>query len=230
VGRRSQGAAIWASPSELLRAVAKHRRHDIPEAFATTLDPALLADEAVLDEAALLYDRLARTVPAGDTAPAPSPTVNLSTLRATFLDALRTDYPKRRALDALFLPSASFAQTTPYFDGFALRQAEGKSFDEFIEMPAVWADPSLAALTHPERRALLEQKFDEMGESTRFPIGSLLHSMATARLRIERYGGKAFMKCDGAWKAGDTYPYHPRLLFAAHLARSSGIEVLSFDQ
>lgn len=232
-----------ASPSEMLRAVAKHRRHDIPEAFATTLDPALLADEAVFDEAALLYDRLARTVPAGDTAPAPSPTVNLSTLRATFLDALRTDYPKRRALDALFLPSGSFAQTTPYFDGFALRRAEGKSFDELIDISAVWEDPSLGALTHAERRALLEQKFDEMGESTRFPIGSILHSMATARLRIERYGGKqpandgsdsdvvkAFMKYDGAWKAGDTYPYHPRLLLAAHLARSSGIEVLSFDQ
>ncbi len=232
-----------ASPSALLQAVARHRRRDIPEAFATTLSPSLLADVAVLDEAALLYDRLGRPPSADGTPLAASPAVSLSTLRATFLAALRTDYSKRRALDTLFLPSASFAPTAPSFDGFSLRHAEGKSFDELVQMPAVWADPVLAALTLPERRALLEQKFDEMGESTRFPIGSILHSMATALLRIERYRGKqpaegrhepelveAFMQCDRSWKAGDTYPYHPRLLFAAHLARSSGIEVLSFEQ
>lgn len=231
------------SPSALLRAVASHRRLDIPDAFAATLDPSLLADEAVLDEAALLYDRLSRAPAAEGTTSAPPPTASLPTLRATFLAALRSDYPKRRALDALFAPSASFAQTTPYFDGFALRQAEGQSFDELVDLPAVWADPILAVLPPAERRALLEQKFDEMGESTRFRIGSILHSVATALLRIERYGGrqpaghgneaelvKAFMQCDAAWKQGDTYPYHPRLLFAAHLARSSGIEVLSFEQ
>jgi hypothetical protein len=231
------------SPSELLRAVAGHRRRDIPEAFAKTLDLSLLADEAVLDEAALLYDRLGHT-PAGEgSATPPLPTASLSALRGTFVDALRIDYPKRRALDALLVPSASFAQATPYFDGFALRHAEGKSFDDLVAMPALWADPVLAALAPAERHALLEQKFDEMGESIRFPIGSILHSMATAMVRIERYGGtppaangseaelvKAFMKRDEAWKAGDTYPYHPRLLFAAHLARSSGVEVLSFEQ
>ncbi|PMS20443.1 hypothetical protein C0Z18_10920 [Trinickia dabaoshanensis] len=67
--------------------------------------------------------------------------------------------------------------------------------------------------------------------------------MATAMLRIERYGGatprdhgeepevvKAFAKREAAWRAGDSYPYHPRLLFAAHLARASGFEVLSYEQ
>ncbi|MGN6086789.1 hypothetical protein [Trinickia sp.] len=231
------------SPSALLRAVATHRQRAIPMAFETTLDPSLLADEAVLDEAALLYDRLRRMSSADGTPSASPPAANLPTLRASFLAALKIDYPKRRALDALLAPSASFAQTTPYFDGFALRHAEGMSFDDLLHMQALWSGPVLADYPQAERRALLAQKFDEMGESIRFPIGSEMHSMASALLRIERYRGapptryvseselaKAFAKIDSAWKEGDTYPYHPRLLFAAHLARSSGVEVLSLEQ
>lgn len=228
-------------PSGLLTAVARQRHRVVPEEFAKTLDPSRLADEAVLDEAAVLYDRLRRRTVAQDaSAPAMSPT--LAALRATFMDALRADYAKRRLLDALFVPSLSLGQATPYFDGFALRNVEGKSFDDLVEAPSVWADSAFDATTQAQRRTLLAEKFDEMAESTRFPIGSIAHSMATALLRINRYRGeapsdisdetalvKAFTNSEDAWKEGDSYPYHPRVLFATHLARCSGLDVLSLD-
>lgn len=227
-------------PSDLLMAVAKHRHRAIPEAFSTLLDPALLTDEAVLDEAAVLYGGLHERAKAAEQRQ-PQP-LTLSTLRTWFVDALRADYTKRRALDALFVPSMAFGQTTPYFDGFALRNAEGLSFDTLVDSKAVWSAPALAALTALERRALLTEKFDEMDESTQFSIGSIPHSLATALLRMGRYRGarpssasdeasllQAFRKSEGVWKDGESYPYHPRLMFALHLARSSGVDVVSHE-
>lgn len=232
-------------PSDLLRAVAKQRHRIVPDAFSSTLDPSLLTDEAVLDEAALLHHRLhSRTATAGTGMPVSATGLpSLSALRERFLEALDADYAKRRALDALFVPSPSLGQTTPYFDGFALRNLEGKSFDDLIQSQALWSDPALSALTVEQRRALLSQKFDEMAESTQFSMGSVPHSLATAVLRIDRYRGalptvpgdeaavvKALMQREGGWNSGESYPYHPRLLFAMHLARSSGIDVTSVEQ
>lgn len=234
-------------PSDLLRAVAQHRRRVIPEAFTTTLDPSLLSDEAVLDEAALLYERLRRPQVTDDASGAVTPNAPtcapLAQLRAAFMAALGTDYPVRRALETLFVPSASLAQTVPYFDGFALRNAQGKSFDDLIDLEVVWSAPALASLPKVQRRALLTRKFEEISESTKFPIGSPAHSMATALLRIEQYNKdsahddgqqsdivKAFGARQSKWDGGRDYPYHPQLLFAMHLARSSGFEVLSPDQ
>ena len=234
-------ARLYAdSPSQLLRAVAEHRHREIPGEFETTLDPSILADVAVLDEAAVLYDRLRQPAENKGEKPGPPAERTLSTMRAAFLAALRVDYPRRRALAALFAPDPSIGQTTPYFDGFALLNAQGQSFDALVDRREVWSHPVLTALTQTERGTLLAQKFDEMGESKRFPIGSIEHSMATALLRIERYRGKeatddgsqadtvkAFAQAQAAWKDGNSYPYHPRLLFAAHLARSSGFVVTS---
>jgi hypothetical protein len=228
-------------PGDLLRAVAAHHHRIVPDAFVRTLDPSHLTDEALLDEAAVLYDQVRHRAAA---APGEKPaSVTLPALRTTFLQALGPDYAKRRTLDALFAPRASLGQTTPYFDGFALRNAQGKSFDDLIDLPAAWDDPLLAPLTHTERHALLTEKFDEMAESPRFPIGSIAHSMATALLRIDRYRGvmpgepadeaavaKAFIKSESTWSAAPSYPYHPRLLFATHLARSSGFEIVSPDE
>ncbi|MBU6487141.1 MAG: PipA/GogA/GtgA family type III secretion system effector [Burkholderiales bacterium] len=226
-------------PSDLLRAVARQRHRVVPDPFPLTLDATLLDDEAILDEAAVLHERLRRPVAAAGSSPsAPS----LAALRASFVEALRADYAKRRMLDALLAPSSSLGQTTPHFDGFALRNAEGKSFDDLLGWQPTWADPAVAALNRDQRRALLAEKFDEMAESTQFPIGSIAHSLATAALRIDRYGGaapsphadeaalvRAFMRQEDAWRAGAAYPYQPRLLFAMHLARSSGYEVVSPD-
>lgn len=226
-------------PSDLLRAVARQRHRVVPDQFPLTLDATLLDDEAILDEAAVLHERLSRRVAAAESSPSSPP---LAALRASFVEALRADYAKRRMLDALLEPSPSLGQTTPHFDGFALRNAEGKSFDDLLDWEPVWADPAVAALSRDQRRTLLAEKFDEMAESTQFPIGSIAHSLATAVLRIDRYGGaapsphadeaalaRAFIRQEDAWRAGATYPYQPRLLFAMHLARSSGCEVVSPD-
>jgi hypothetical protein len=224
-------------PGDLLRAVAAQRHRIVPDEFVKTLDASLLTDEALLDEAAVLYHRLQHPTAA------PNEAVALPALRAAFFDALRLDYARRRMLDALFAPSASLGQVTPYFDGLALRNAAGKSFEQLLDLPAVWDAPHLKPLTRAQRRELLTEKFDEMVESTQFPIGSIAHSMATALLRIDRYRGvtptnyadeatvaKAFIKSEATWNGGQTYPYHPCLLFATHLARASGFEVVSPDE
>ncbi len=239
-----EARAYAARPSELMRAVAQHRHVNLPDSFAKTLDVSLLSDDGVVDEAAVLYERLQRRTASAAASPAAPPAdARLSVLRAKFMDALRADYAKRRLLDALFVPEPTFGQTTPYFDGFALRNVAGSSFDDLVESNAVWSAPALASLTAPERRALLTEKFEEMAESTRFPIGSIPHSIATALLRMDLYRGaapsdagdestlvKTFVRREAAWKDGRSYPYHPRLLFATHLARSSAIEVLSHEQ
>lgn len=226
-------------PSDLLRAVARQRHRVVPDQFRMTLDATLLDDEAILDEAAVLHERLGRRLATAGSSPS---VPSLAVLRASFVEALRAAYAKRRMLDALFAPSASLGQTTPHFDGFALRHAEGKSFDDLLDWQPVWTHPDVAALNRDQRRALLTGKFDEMAESTQFPVGSIAHSLATVVLRIDRYGGAApsrhadeetlartFIRQEQAWRGGTTYPYHPRLLFAMHLARSSGYEVVSPD-
>lgn len=99
--------------------------------------------------------------------------VTLAQLRAAFMGTLGADYPVRRALDALLVPGPSFKQAAPHFDGFALRNAQGKSFDDLVDLEALWSAPALAALSKPERRALLARKFEEMSESTKFSIARI---------------------------------------------------------
>lgn len=233
------------SPSGLLRAVADHDKRPIPPEFELQLDLLLLEDEGVLDTAAVLYHRLRDATPSTSTSTSTSddgaPPVPLAKLRSDFLVALRDDYAKRHALGALLSPLGQPGQETPFFDGFAIRNAQRKTFDELVKLPEVSADPAFAALTADEKQHLLKQKFEQMGESASYPIGTPEHSLATALLRIQSYRGlpittqfdspasllAAFQAIEKDWSANPSYPCHPRLLFAAHLARTDGVELMS---
>ncbi|PTB17191.1 hypothetical protein C9I57_29395 [Trinickia symbiotica] len=233
-------AAPYAdSPSQLLRAVSDHDHRPISPEFELSLDPSLLEDERVMDTAAVLYHQLRKGADAGQAESAA--TVPLATLRSEFVAALRDDYAKRRALAALAAPPGKTGQQTPFFDGFAIRHARHKTFDELAALPSVSADPAFASLTVDEKRRLLEKKFTQMGESTAYPIGTPEHSLATALLRLQSFRGKpspmrfespaallkAFQQAERDWAADRSYPYHPRLLYAAHLARTDGVELMS---
>jgi PipA protein len=227
------------SPSLLLQAVAAFDHRPIPPEFEMQLDPSLLEDEQILDTAAVLYDQLRE----GSSSPTRGADMPLAERRRKFLVALREDYALRRALDALGAQSGEARQKTPFFDGFAIRNAKHKTFDELAALPEVSADPAFAALTMEKKRSLLEKKFAQMGESTLYAIGTPEHSLATALLRVQRYRGmpvpmqfdnrasllEAFKQVEKDWTTQRFYPYHPRLLFAAHLARSDGYEVMSPD-
>lgn len=229
------------SPSQLLRAVSDHDHRPISPEFELSLDPSLLEDERVIDTSAVLYHQLRKGADAGQAGSAA--TVPLATLRSEFVAALREDYAMRRALGALAAPAGKTGQTTPFFDGFAIRHARHKTFDELAALPSVSADPAFASLTVDEKRRLLEKKFAQMGESTAYPIGTPEHSLATALLRLHSYRGKpspmrfespaallkAFQQAERDWAADRAYPYHPRLLYAAHLARTDGLELMSPD-
>jgi hypothetical protein len=229
------------SPSRLLRAVADHDKRPIPLEFELQLDPSLLEDERILDTAAVLYHRLRDATPSTSTLDGGAPPVPLSKLRSDFVAALREDYAKRHALAALLSPSGQPGQKTPFFDGFAIRNAQHKTIDELVSLPEVSADPAFAALTAGEKRHLLARKFEQMGESTSYAIGTPEHSLATALLRIQSYRGlpittqfdgpasllAAFQAIEKDWSANPSYPCHPRLLFAAHLARTDGVELMS---
>lgn len=231
------------SPSRLLQAVADHQRRTIPFDFETWPDVALLEDEGVLDAAAVLHRRLIGDAASNEAQPAdPEQTLStaLSELRPAFLAALREDYAKEAALDALFAPSGERGQSAPYFDGFALRNVRGRSFEDLLTSPDVWRDSRLASADPQRRRALLEAKFEQMSESTIYPFGTPEHSLATTLMRIQSYRGltptqprngealiATFQQVEQSWADEGGYPYHPHLAFAAHLARTDGIQLLS---
>jgi hypothetical protein len=228
-------------PSQLLRAVSDHEYRPISAEFEASLDPSLLEDERVLDAAAVLYRQVRRAQPSNrDGADIPQP---LAELRSAFLVALRDDYAKERVLSALASPMGDPMLKTPFFDGFALRHAQHKTFDELTALPGMSMDPAFAALPSEEKRRWLEEKFSQMGESNQYAIGTPEHSLATAWLRIQSHRGmpistqfdsraaliEAFRELEEDWAEKPFYPYQPRLLFAAHLARSDGIELMSPD-
>ncbi|GLU32575.1 hypothetical protein Busp01_24170 [Trinickia caryophylli] len=236
-----KAAEYATSPSKLLQAVADHNRRAVPFDFQIWPDPALLEDEGVFDAAAVLHRRLndgSLTNEAGDEACA-----SISEMRSSFVDALREDYAKERTLAALLGPSGQALQETPFFDGFAIRHAKGKSFDDLLTLDGVSRDPAFRALDIDKRRRLLEEKFAQMAESANFTIGSVEHSLATALMRVYSYQRQemppnlvssadllaAFQSVEQAWEQSGTYPYHPRLLFAAHLARTNDVKLMSPD-
>ncbi|KVN96777.1 hypothetical protein WJ69_02325 [Burkholderia ubonensis] len=231
------------SPYRILQAVFDRYNpgQPIPKAFETTLDVSLLGDAAVLDEAALLYRQLQQRVDAAGTAGVDS-TPTTQQLRSRFLEVLRPDCEMRLALHRLLVSSPDRVPQAPFFDGFAIRNAFGKSFEELAQSPGLSTDSAFAGFSADRKRELLEAKFAEMGESTQYKIGTPQHSLASALIRIAKYRGQAIPasfeseealvqtleQVEAEWsRDSTTFPVHPRLLVAMHLARTSGVEIMS---
>lgn len=231
----SKVAAYVQRPSDLLQGVARHFHTPVPQDFDAQPGSRPLIDEAIFDAAAVLYRRLRDDASLASSAPLPP----ITELRAEFSKALQEDRAGQQAL-ALLLPASNVeGRRTPFSDGFALRNAQRMSFEGLLDSADVCADPAFMLLTPEQKRTLLARKFDEIGESVFYRFGTAEHSMATAVERIQRYRGQpvppnlddrstllaTFRRIELEWSAAPFYPAHPRLLFAAHLARSNDIVV-----
>jgi len=231
-------AAHANSPGAILRAVLAHHGQDVPD--TEPVDLARLADDGWVDEAALLYHQAQDGGASRDAAP-PA----LSQLRARFLDVLGSEDARWLATHRLLAQPRDPASKAPYFDGFGLRNAFGKSFDELLQMPELSSDPAFRTMATGQKQQLLRARLAAMGESADYRVGTPEHSMASVVIRMSKYMGVPppaglqdraalaghFKRLEDAWHARrETFPIHPRLYYAMHLARSSGVEVLSTAQ
>jgi phosphoribosylanthranilate isomerase len=235
-------ARVYADePAELLRAVAHHHRHTISAAFEAEPELSLLEDTNVLDEAALLYHELHSDEKKGGL----NTTAQAGTVRSTFMAALRADYEKQRHLEALFAPPAEPERSAPFFDGFALRNANGKTFDQLLASPDTFRSPLLQTLSAAQKRALLEAKFAQMGLSMQYAIGTVDQALASTIMRAQRYQrvvettrftdqAELLRRFRGLEEQfaheRASSAVNPRLLFALLLARSSGVDIGGPDE
>ena len=219
-------------PLALTDAVLRHRaRIGDADVAPDGGDSSAIDDESLL-EAALLVEEVNGT--SGG-----SVSETLTRFRAT----LERAREQRAACDALFAPSEDDRGKRPVFNGLGLGNAKGKTFDDLLSDEATFTAPVFAGASAEVRRAALTTKFEQMGESTQYPIGSVEHSMASAVMRLQQFRGEAvtrtferpaalieaFRALEGAWERDHRYPMHPRLMFALHLAHASGVEMAAGD-
>jgi hypothetical protein len=227
-------------PYGILRGVLHHHGQPLPATFTAMLEMAEMQDEGWLDEAALLYHQVQGPAGDGDVNRTEAPA--LERLRTDFLGALRKQAGTNHAMAHLLAKPANATLHTPYFDGFAIRDAFGKSFDDLLQSPEVSSDPAFSTLEVEQQRELLEAKFAQMGESTQYRIGSPQHSLASALLRMAKFQGRpvpppfdsdttlveAWVQRVARWRQDrTTFPVHPMLLFAKHMAHESGLVIMS---
>jgi hypothetical protein len=223
-------------PILLLRAVAEHHRMAITATFERTLDLADFQDETVFDEAAVLYREVLRAN--GHKPPA-------MLIRKPFLHALAAAFAERRELDALFARPAGEPTHTPYFDGFALRNAVGMTFEDLLRAPETFGAPIFEGMNEEGRRGLLRKKFVQMAEDRQYAIGTPEHAIASALMRSAAYRGESTVsRYAGSTSLVDTfkeaesteraqpgrYPMAPRLLAALLLARANGVDLVTFER
>jgi len=233
-----KAGAQAGSAQGILQAVLA--QHGVALSGEAPFDLSQIEDDGWVDEAALLYHLVQNGGANRQTAAPP-----LAQLRAAFEAKLRAEDVRRQSLDSLLAPPQDPAGKAPYFDGFVLRNAFGKTFDELLQSPDISSDPAFRGLPVEQKRSLLEARFAEMGESTQYRIGTPEHSLASILIRMAKFAGQpapapfastddlaaAFMRAENQWEGQrDSFPLHPRLYYAMHLAQSSGVETMSTAQ
>lgn len=134
-------------------------------------------------------------------------------------------------------------------DGLSFNNAKGQTLESLADEINWMSLPGFDKL-YPDRStskatklALLKEKFDALGESKQYPIGAPRHSLASTIIRVRLYQHQpmpgdfesdkqllqAYAELERQWNANRDFPIHPRLLFALHLAGSSGAEIVSPD-
>jgi hypothetical protein len=230
-------------PLESLKLVLAHYQHPFPENFfhSATYDPNnpeftvnQFPHIRLLHEAALLWQQIANQ----DMFEGLQENKTLSTrrLEQNYLAILFKDWKKQQALDQLFSKKTLGNDTQAiYFNGLAFKHAEGKSFLELLHHPQLEKNPLYKSFNTHERIEVLKKKFDQIGESTQYRIGSLQHSLASTLKRIHYYQHSelskpfqdvktlflAFKQMETQWQHKKNYPIHPRILLALHLAESN---------
>lgn len=235
-------------PLDALGAVSHHYQQTFSEDFFISLDICHLThtEQQLLDEAAQLY-RIAQLSNSGE------PPINLTALdqldtpidtlnlREDFVQALRKDIHRETMLAQLFTPAINGTHTQIFFDGVALHNAFGKRFDDLLTLPELKHIPGFANLSIEAQRALVKEKFTQMGESTLYTFGTVEQSLASTIMRLSIYQHQPipntlanpetlfeiFHQLEQTWSKQRNYPLHPRVLFAQHLASSSNAHILN---
>jgi len=158
--------------------------------------------------------------------------------RLEFVSALKDERLQQR----LFLPdnlSASERASSVYFDGNAIVNALGKTILELADDPALMRLPAFANLTQSARREMVTRWMDAHGQDTRYPIGTIAHSMASVLKTAAMARGKApaaayasqealdqaFSNLVQQWPSQESTLIDPRVLFGLHLAKTQGIKL-----
>lgn len=257
----NQTAAIEktvARPSQALGAVLSHHQVNLPESFFTTLNPCTLhrVDWQWIDEAAQLWheaqQRQSTAITTSTSVPLDHATSTQQNniknnhpvrgLRKKFLASLKLDIKKEILLKKLFTPTVNGTNAEVFFDGIALRGAIGKNVDDLVALHTLAQIPQYAALIDTEKKALLIEKFERMGESTHYKVGTTAYSLDSIIQRCRTFQGQPpeyfanekalleqFSDIAQRWKTQHNYPLEPQFALAQHLAHTRGVEIRQHD-
>lgn len=198
------------------------------------LAPMTFWQKTLLDKAAILYNKAVSpelNFVAGSELPQLAE--QLALLRRLFLEGLRESWQLGQM----------FAAVTPHsrvVSGLgALRNAQGKTFDDLLRDPGLLAIPGVAALPDAARARLLHQKLDRIGEAAEYRFGTLQHAIASVLKRAWLTQGKVlpasfgseaemvgtFLTLCQSWDAEPSSSTNPRLLLAQYLAQAAGEDI-----
>lgn len=230
------------NPYQILSAVmTQYGRPSLNEFFQPPFDIDQFPNIRFLDEAALLWKQLQK----GDMfqGVVENGAFSFSLLEDQFFHALSTAYQRQKIMDKMFLQEEMHNNSKAiYFNGIALKNAQGKLLNDFINCTELEEISDYSALSSLERRSLLQEKFHQIGESEQYEIGSLLHSLASSLQRIYYYQFSAlplhnsqkqllglFKHSEEQWVKRKNYPIQPRLLLALHFAESNNVTFFDID-
>lgn len=232
------------NPLETLKKVLLHNNHPFPKNdFWNVLSPLivnLISQQNLrsLDEAALLWNRLQTGEMLKFDNHEGNGLIAVQKLRNTYVQALIPAWKKQKIIDNLFQQRMANSSEI-YFDGFAIRNGQEKTFTQLVDSPELLSIPEYRILTPETRQSYLKEAFAQMGESTQYKLGSLAHSLASALIRLFYYQTHRmpplfsdqqqlihlFMEAEKAWKEKKNFPIHPRILAALHLALSNDVMI-----
>ena len=174
-------------PLACLQVVLAHYEHPFPiDFFSQAFDRDRFPHIRFLDEAALLFNQLHHTDMFDNLENNGRFSIHL--LEDRYLSMLAEDWQKQKILDQLFEKTNIGNDTQAiYFNGLAFKQAVGKSFADLINSPELEKNSAYRKLSVVQRTQLLKEKFNQIGESTQYNIGSLEHSLASVTMRIIYY-------------------------------------------
>lgn len=235
-------------PLLLFKFILSHNNHPFPKQDfwdnPSKLDNNLFPEENLrsFDETALLWNQLQTGKRLNEVANEFNGIFIISELRNLFKKAFIPSFQKQKIVDQLFSETANNSSEI-YFDGFALRNAQNYTFAELTQRPELSKIVGYEVLTANEKQAYLQEAFNQRGESTQYPIGSLSHSLASCLIRIFQYQHHRlpplfsdeqqlitfFKQAEEEWLEKKNYPINLRILVAIHLARSNNIDIEGND-
>jgi hypothetical protein len=185
-----------------------------------------------LHNLAAVLHAVSRQGPSSD----PQLTISLVDARRHFTNALREEDLRR----AMFKRDSQPGQppgAAVYFDGNALANAAGKSFDDLVQDPSLARLPRYMELNATQKCAAVKQWLDERGLDAQYQFGTVENAMASvlkgaALARGEKVHGdyatpadlgRAFLALAHDWRHDKGCLIDPRILLGLNLAKTRGV-------